>query len=197
MASDKDLALQEIKRRQEAGAWDWALGAAEVLPVIGSALVAEPLAGFAGIAAAPYGRGGDVVEGAREAMSYQPRTAEAKRIMGALGSAGEWAAEKAKMIPAGYAGMYQAATGGGLKGATDAIGSVRGADFSRTLGDATLSATGSPALAAAAYSAPVALAEMVGLKGASRLGGKQYEMGDITEATTRRKSAGDICGRKG
>lgn len=181
MATDQDLAIEEIKNRQESGVWDWTVGALEAIPAIGSMIAAEPIAGYVGLVSSPYtgSRAGSVVDSVRGSATYQPRTKEGQSILRGAANGLGWVMDKAKMIPAGYAGMYQLAAGRGLGDAADAVGNVRGADYSQTLGDATFEATGSPALAAAAYSIPTAIAESVGLKGAGRLKGTALEIGDI------------------
>jgi hypothetical protein len=104
----------------------------------GSAMVAEPVSGIAGIGALVSGRGingaTQSISDAQQAMTYQPRT------------------------EAGRQGLQ------GLQQFMQPIGDViQGA--SQNLGDKTYAATGSPTLAAAAYSAPTALMEGLGLKG--------------------------------
>jgi GNAT superfamily N-acetyltransferase len=106
----------------------------------GSAMVAEPVSGIAGIGALVSGRGisgaTQSISDAQQAMTYQPRT------------------------EAGRQGLQ------GLQQFMQPIGDViQGA--SQNLGDKAYAATGSPTLAAAAYSAPTALMEGLGLKSLS------------------------------
>lgn len=174
MAADWELAIEEIKNR-------WTVGALEAIPAIGSMIAAEPIAGYAGLVSSPYtgSRAGSVVDSVRGSATYQPRTKEGQSILRGAANGLGWVMDKAKMVPAGYAGMYQLAAGRGLGDAVDTMANVRGADYSQTLGDATFETTGSPALAAAAYSIPTAISEGVGLKGAGRLKGTALEIGDI------------------
>lgn len=111
---------------------------AEPALTAGSAMVAEPVSGLAGLGALLSGRGVDgaaqSISSAQQAMTYQPRTME------------------------GQQGLQ------GLQAFLQPVGEViQGA--SQNLGDKAFAATGSPALAAAAYSAPTAFLEGLGLKG--------------------------------
>lgn len=111
---------------------------AEPALTAGSAAIAEPVSGLAGLGSLLSGRGvGGAVQSinaAQQDMTYQPRTIE------------------------GQQGLQ------GLQAFLQPVGEViQGA--SQNLGDKAYSATGSPALAAAAYSAPTAFLEGLGLKG--------------------------------
>lgn len=111
---------------------------AEPALTAGSAMVAEPVSGLAGLGALLSGRGVDgaaqSINAAQQAITYQPRTME------------------------GQQGLQ------GLQAFLQPVGEViQGA--SQNLGDKAYSTTGSPALAAAAYSAPTAFLEGLGLKG--------------------------------
>tara|TARA_R110000851_G_scaffold38321_1_gene98449 strand:+ start:696 stop:2297 length:1602 start_codon:yes stop_codon:yes gene_type:complete len=125
------------------------VGGLEVAGSFGSGIVAEPLAGLAGIAQSinPFsdeGAGADAVKATKEALTYKPRGDEGK---GQLKAVGEF-----------------------LKPVGDSLKSVETA-----LGNATLEATGSPALAAAAHTLPTAVFEALGfgvskaLKGGSKV----------------------------
>ena len=140
---DKQQAIQELERR---GVW----GYLEPLLTMGSAVVAEPVSGIAGLVSAPFGanQAASTVEGVQEAMTYQPRSLEGQRTMERIGS-------------------FLQPVGDAFIGASE------------YLGDAAYDATGSPAAATAAYSMPTVLLEALGLKGASKLSGKSYEFGDI------------------
>lgn len=110
---------------------------AETLAALGSGIIAEPIAGLAGIAQAinPFaeeGAGGRAVEAVREALTVQPITeagqAQVQAVAGALAPVGEV---------------------------------ISGAE--KFLGDETLELTGSPALAAAAATLPTAIGEVLGV----------------------------------
>ena len=116
-----------------------ALGVAENVAAIGSGVIAEPMAGIAGLAqtANPFadeGAGARAVEATREALTYKPRTETGQEQQQAIGEA---------LAPIGEA--------------------VQG--FSEFLGDNTLELTGSPKLATLAHTAPIAAMEVLGIKG--------------------------------
>lgn len=111
------------------------VGALETATAIGTGIVAEPIAGLSGIAAAviPGGKtGAEAVEATREALTFRPRTPTGQRMLGGVGKALEPVAK-------------------GLQAVED------------VLGDSVLNVTGSPALAAAAATAPTAVLEGLGL----------------------------------
>lgn len=92
------------------------LGKAEAIGAIGSGIIAEPVAGLAGLAAAPIpgARAGDVVESAREALTFQPRTEAGQQALQTTGQA----VDAAISTPvAGLAGIGAAVTPGGRTGA--------------------------------------------------------------------------------
>lgn len=150
----KELARRELERRlavKEAGLEQESIptrqsiiealkAPAEVGGTILSGMVAEPIAGLAGIIGGilpgKEGQAAEFVEKTREALTYKPRTEAGKQ---ALSSFGETVA------PIG-----------------EALQKVE-----KGLGDVTYEATGSPALAAAATALPAATMEAIGL-GAGR-----------------------------
>lgn len=144
----QQAAIDELKRRN---LW----GYVEPILTMGSAVIAEPVSGMAGLAALPYGSEAATraINRTQEAMTYRPRTQEGDNALKIIGELFE---------PVGDA----------------FIGA------SEYLGDAAYDATGSPALGAAAYSVPTMVLEALGLKGASKLSrGRAYEMGDISNYT--------------
>ena len=138
----QNAALQEIERRF--------MSFVEPAATMASAMVAEPVSGFVGLAATPFGS--DVATRAinktQEAMTYQPRTEAGMQGLQSLSN-------------------FMAPVGQAFEGA------------SSFLGDAAFDATGSPALGAAAYSIPTMGLEALGLKAARAIPGRQFEMGDI------------------
>ena len=117
-----------------------ALGGLDTLATIGSSIVAEPVAGLAGILQginpfAGEGAGSKAVGSTREALTFQPRTPEGKESLAGFGEALAPVAE----------GLASAEEG---------------------LGGATLELTGSPLLAAGAATIPTALLELLGGAGA-------------------------------
>jgi hypothetical protein len=111
----------------------------EPIATIGSAAIAEPVAGVAGIVQslnpfAEEGAGARAVEATREALTYQPESDQAKQVLGEVGGL----VEKPAQV------VEEAVTGAG---------------------DWALEMWGSPTIATAIVSAPVAIAELFGLKG--------------------------------
>ncbi len=120
-----------------------AAGALEAAMTIGSSVLAEPVAGLAGIAQSvnPFaddGAGAQAVDDVRQAMTYQPRGEAGQENVQAIGETLQPLAEAIE-VP------------------------------SRALGDAAYDITGSPAVAAGFYSSPVAALELAGLKGGQAL----------------------------
>jgi GNAT superfamily N-acetyltransferase len=151
---------------------DYFLAVAEPIAAMGSGIIAEPVAGFAGLAAAPFGSdaAANAVNYYRDQLTYSPRSEAGQSGMAAVGEA---------MAPIGEA-MDYAASGAG---------------------DYIYDKTGSPALAAAAYSAPTAALELLGLKGVNQLSksgklGQPLEFGDIGSGGVGSKQRGIFAGVK-
>jgi len=114
------------------------VGALETAAAIGSGVVAEPLAGLAGVLTSPFVGAEEAtqnIEAAREALTFQPRTEAGQEQVQAVGE-------------------FLAPVGEAIKGAE------------KFLGDKTFELTGSPALAAAAATIPTAIGELIGVAGA-------------------------------
>lgn len=156
--SKKRLAIIEKARREKIRRIannEWTLGIDAVAQPLLSALtsaVAEPVSGIVGLAGLPFGA--DAAAGAIE----KTRSALTYK------PTDEGAISNIKK--AAY----------GLEPVTDAA-----ANLSKVPGDFVYDVTGSPALATAAYSAVPAIVELAGLKGASKLPGKKYEISSIDE----------------
>lgn len=123
--------------RALSGVGERVAGGVETAAAIGSGIIAEPVAGIAGIAQAvnPFaapGAGAKAVETVREALTIEPRTKSGQR---------------------GAAGFAKA-----LEKPAEALTKAEG-----FLGDKTLEKTGSPALAAAAITIPTAISELLGV----------------------------------
>lgn len=126
-----DSGLKEVAP----GIFEYIVGGVEIAGTVASSILAEPVAGIAGMGTTLTGgaqAGAETVEGVREAMTYQPGTETGKEMMGDVASFLE---------PVGAA-----------------IGAVE-----TGIGEATLAATGSPEAAAMAHTIPTALMEMLGL----------------------------------
>ena len=171
---DREQAANELARRGVTleDMKNYFLTVAEPVAAMGSGIVAEPLAGFAGLAAAPFGSdaAANAVNYYRDKLTYSPRSEAGQSGMAAVGEA---------MAPIGEA-MDYAASGAG---------------------DYIYDKTGSPALAAAAYSAPTAALELLGLKGVNQLSksgklGQPLEFGDIGSGGVGNKQRGIFAGVK-
>tara|TARA_R110000787_G_scaffold90682_3_gene191329 strand:- start:456 stop:2027 length:1572 start_codon:yes stop_codon:yes gene_type:complete len=119
------------------------VGGLEVVGSFGSGIIAEPIAGVAGIVQglnpfADEGSAASAVKATKEALTYKPRGDEGK---GQLKAVGEFLAPVGEVIKA----------------------------TESTLGNETLSLTGSPALATIAHSLPTAILELIGIKGSKAL----------------------------
>ncbi len=122
---------------------DKALGVAENVASMASGIVAEPVAGIAGIAQslnpfADEGAGSEAVKSVRDLLTYEPSTETGKEYQQNIGET---------LAPVGEV--------------------MQGAES--FLGDNVLEITGSPALAALAHSLPTAALEILGVKGTKSL----------------------------
>lgn len=171
---DREQAANELARRGVTleDMKNYFLTVAEPVAAMGSGIVAEPLAGFAGLAAAPFGSdaAANAVNYYRDKLTYTPRSEAGLSGMAAVGEA---------MAPIGEA-MDYAASGAG---------------------NYVYDKTGSPTLAAAAYSAPTAALELLGLKGVNQLSksgklGQPLEFGDIGSGGVGNKQRGIFAGVK-
>jgi hypothetical protein len=116
------------------------VGGIETAANIGSGIVAEPLAGLAGIAQslnpfAEEGAGAEAVADVKEALTYKPRGDASKGQLKTIGDT---------LAPVGEALS----------------------DTEKFLGDETLRITGWPLLASLAHTLPTAALELIGVKGA-------------------------------
>mgnify|MGYP003624436897 CR=1 FL=1 len=133
----KRIAAMMKAQQPESSIGEDIVGGLEVAGTLASGMIAEPVAGLAGIAQAlnPFadeGSAANAVKATKEAMTYKPRSDEGK---GQLQSVGEF------LAPVG-----------------EAIKATESA-----LGDTTLEYTGSPALSAIAHTLPTAVFEALGL----------------------------------
>jgi hypothetical protein len=118
------------------------VGLNELARALSQSIVAEPLAGLAGIygtATGGVGEGVRLIDKVREKVGYQPETKDGIRNLDALARA--------------------------LSPVNNALEKAR-----TTLGDGAFNATGSPALAAAAYTAPDAILSALGARPAMAAG---------------------------
>ena len=126
---------------QDAAEQNSIIGSLEALGSVASGIVAEPVAGLAGLAETAVSgpeAGEERIQQVREAMTYEPRTETGQERLRGVGET---------LAPIGEA--------------IDAPMSAAG--------EFILEKTGSPALATATYSAPYAAMEVFGLKGLNKL----------------------------
>lgn len=121
----------------ERGIGEQIMGGLEGAAALGSSIVAEPLAGLAGLAASinPFneeGAGARRVKEAREQLTYKPKLAGAKQALGSIAETIQPAAEFLQ-------------------------------EKEKALGDFAMEKTGSPVLAAIATTLPTALGELMGV----------------------------------
>jgi hypothetical protein len=139
--------MTEIESKSGRGIGDRIGGMLETSASVASSVLAEPVAGLAGLAAGAVSGSPEtaarVVEDVRRDTTYSPRSEAGQEYLQNVGEV---------LAPVG-----EAITG-----------------LSETLGDTAMEWTGSPELAAAAYSIPTAVLEMMGVKGA-RVGRKFAE----------------------
>lgn len=138
-------------------------GIGEAALTLGSGMIAEPLAGLAGLAASPFvgaDRASEIIGGAREAMTYQPRTEAGQRAITGV-------AESAPIQ----------AIGKGLQAAE------------QTLGDIGFEAAG-PVGGAIGASLPTAALEALGLKGIGKVRGARKVTGITDEIAEKLDAAG-------
>lgn len=173
---------------------DTLLAIGEPLATIATGAIAAPISGLAGIVGGlipgEQGQAARFQEATQEALTFQPRTEAGQAGLQAVGEAAQVVGDVATRIPAGLAGIPQALTGD-ITGATETIEGIQERGLPATLGEATLEATGSPLLAAGAASAPEAMLELLGFKGANIAKGTKKITG-ITDDVEQTLARADI-----
>lgn len=140
---DAFLAEKDAAKSDESTLTGDIVGTAENIASIASGIVAEPIAGIAGIAQsinpfAEEGAGAKAVEEVRESLTYKPKTVEG--------------VEQQKAISKTLAPIAETLE-----------------DTESFLGESTLDMTGSPFLASIAHSLPTVALELLGFKGSKGL----------------------------
>ena len=142
-------------------------GVIEPAMAIGSSLVAEPTAGYAGMIsqAAPGGMtGAERVEVVRDEYTYQPRTPSGQKGMERVGDLVEFGLDFTRMPVAMAAGLLSYISGGPQE-ANEAFGGVMEQGIGKTLGGAAEEVGAPPSVSAAAETAPEAVASALGVRG--------------------------------
>jgi hypothetical protein len=172
----------------------------EPLSTIATGVVAEPIAGIAGLGAAALDvipgvdiDAAGVVESTRQALTDEPETQRGQAGLRTIGDLVAAGVDLANVPISGLAGLAELITGQGVEQAVKTIGGVQKEGLGKTAGARTFDIAGSPALAAAVETAPTAVLEIAGLKGVNRLtktGSKQIAQDtvDINEAVAARSA---------
>lgn len=144
------------------------VGGLDVAKTIISSAVAEPIAGLAGLISSPFVSQEQAVKNisaVRDFISLEPSTDEGKRNLKVVGDLVEKGVDLANIPASGLVGLSELLTGQGIEQAAESTERVQDEGLSQVLGDRILEETGSPELAAVAFSAPTAALEILGLKG--------------------------------
>lgn len=136
-------------------------GVDEAILAMASGIVAEPLAGLAGIA-----KGGDAetVRKVREALTIAPKTQAGQQRLQTLGDLIQSGVDIVNFPISGLAGLAELVTGQGLDQASKTVQDVQKEGTAKTLGARAFEETGSPLLATIAETAPTALMSRLGVK---------------------------------
>ena len=135
---------------------------------IASGIVAEPVAGLAGIAQSvnPFAdefAGARAVEATRDALTFQPRTEGAQELGQGLGEGIQKGIDAVNTPISGIGGLLELISGQGLDQAVKTIKGVQEQGVSEQLGDRTLEVTDSPLAASIAKTAPTAILTAFGV----------------------------------
>jgi hypothetical protein len=136
-------------------------GVIEPALAVASGLIAEPLAGLAGIAS---GGDAEAVQRARSALTIAPKTKAGQEGLKTLGDLIQSGIDIVNFPISGLAGLAELVTGGGVDQASQTVESVQDEGVSKTLGRRTFEETGSPLASAIAETTPTALMSAFGLK---------------------------------
>lgn len=144
----------------------------ESLATVGTGVVAEPVAGLAGMATAPFVGAEEAaknIAATREALTYKPKSEAAMEKLRNIGRAVETGADVLAYPVGGYMGAQDILRGRGVEQAKETFQDVQDIGISKTLGKQAMEETGSPLLAAAVETAPTALMEFGALKALQKM----------------------------
>ncbi len=166
-ASGSGFDLSTAKPQEESFA-----GAGFIEPVraIASGAGRAIVGGIAGVAQtlnplAEQGAGAAAVEEIQEG-AFQPETQAGKESLKSLGELVQKGVDLANIPISGLAGILELVTGQGIDQAAETIKGIQSEGLSATAGERVLEETGSPLAATIAATAPTAIGELIGLKGA-------------------------------
>ncbi len=166
----------------------------EALPTVLSGLVAEPVAGLAGLAMAALpgeeGAGARTVEKVREALTIEPSTERGQRGLETIGALVEKGVDIANIPLSGLGAITELVAEQGLDQAVETIKSVQEEGVGKTIGDRTFEETGSAAAATIAETTPTAVLAALGVrttpKGAASISAQRAkEIESVLEASRR------------
>lgn len=175
-----DEPVQELSSALIAGGGRGALG--ETLVTIGSAALAEPIAGLAGLFAIPAGFigglvpggesplekgqrfGAEAVEATRRGITIEPRTQVGAALVEDIGAVAEQGVRAVRAPVAGLAGLFQLATGAGSAGAAETVRRVTEEGIGLTAGRALQDIGAPPIVSAVAETIPTGIATVAGVR---------------------------------
>ena len=131
----------------------------EPAAAVASGLLAEPLAGFAGMVGGP-----EAVKGVRESFTFDPTTPKGKEGLGTLGKLVKFGVDVANIPISGLAGIFELVSGQGLEQAANTIKNVQKEGTGKALGQRTLEETDSPLAATIVETLPTAALSAIGIK---------------------------------
>ena len=139
----------------------------EPVAAIGSAIGRTVAGGLAGLAAAPVvgAEGASEIIKDIQANAFQPKTEGGKAIMQKIGEAVKSGVDLANVSAGTLVALVQTLVGKSDEEINLTFKEIKKTGISKFLGDVTLEATGSPALATGAFVAPQVLMDIAGLKG--------------------------------
>lgn len=146
---------------------DVGVGILENVGAVGSSVLLEPVAGYAGLAAGlvPGGEtGAEAVERFR-GYAYQPQTESGRAGQEVLGMGLEKGMEAVNIPLSGLASIGELVTGQGVDQAVQTAEAVREQGLGATAGERIFEETGSPLAATVAETLPTAAVEIAGAKG--------------------------------
>lgn len=148
---------------------DQGSGAGEAALAAGTAALAEPFAGLAGVAQAinPFGEqgaGARAVEATRELLTVEPKTEAGQGALKTLGDLIQTGVNIANVPISGLAGLGELLTGQGLEQAAETVEGIKREGVGRTLGERTFEETGSPLAATTVETLPTTVLTALGLR---------------------------------
>ena len=195
---DEELELKALEQLEQITEGGMVSGVVEPVRAIGSGLlhtVAGGLGGIVGTAAHGPEVGADIAASTQQ-QAFKPETQSGQENLKAIGEGVKYVMDTFNIPISGIAGIVELVSGQGVDQAVSTIQQIQAEGVSKTLGSRTLEETGSPLAAAAAHTAPTAVAEAFGLKGAGAAargakaatkgtGGKALALADETAQAVR------------